>query len=98
MGSIALFAVSHSQLNKALPYEPPTTLVWYNAHYSRHFDIDKGAKSLNNFLEACRLEIADGIRGLGKTSLAQVNREDLISIDETVAKGCGIPMAYDPYV
>jgi glutamate synthase domain-containing protein 2 len=98
MGSIALFAVSHSQLNKALPYEPPTTLVWYNAHYSRYFDIDKGARSLNNFLEACRLEMADGIRGLGKTSLAQVNREDLVSTDETVAKGCGIPMAYDPYV
>lgn len=98
MGSIALFAISHSQLDKPLPYEPPTTLVWYNAHYSRHFDIDKGAESLNNFLEACNLEIADGIRGLGKTSLAQVSKDDLVSIDETVAKGCAIPMVYEPYV
>lgn len=97
IGSIALFAVSHPQLKKALPFEPPTTLVWYNAHYSSDFDIEKGAESLNNFLEACLLEIADGVRGLGKTSLSQVNREDLISIDETVAKGCGIPMAYQPY-
>ncbi len=98
IGSIALFAVSHPQLNKALPFEPPTTLVWYNAHYSSDFDIQKGAESLNNFLEACNLEIADGIRALGKTSFAQVSRDDLIAIDETVAKGCGIPMAYEPYV
>jgi sugar fermentation stimulation protein len=97
MGSIALFAVSHSQLKKALPFEPPTSLVWYNAHYSKSFDISKGAKSLNNFLESCHLEIADGVRGLGKTSLMQVNKDDLIAIDETVAKGCGIPMAYHPY-
>ncbi|MGI5851721.1 MAG: FMN-binding glutamate synthase family protein [Caldicoprobacterales bacterium] len=97
MGSIALFAVSHPQLNKPLPFEPPTTLIWYNAHYSRYFDIAQGAKSLNNFLEACYLEIADGVRGLGKTSFAQVSREDLVAIDELVAKGCGIPMAYQPY-
>lgn len=98
IGSIALFAVSHPQLYKALPFEPPTSLVWYNAHYSRNFDIQKGAESLNNFLEACNLEIADGVRALGKTSFAQVSKDDLIAIDETVAKGCGIPMAYEPYV
>ena len=96
IGSIALFAVSHPQLNKALPFEPPTTLVWYKAHYSSDFNIQKGAESLNNFLEACNLEIADGIRALGKTSFAQVNRDDLIAIDETVARGCDIPMAYVP--
>jgi glutamate synthase domain-containing protein 2 len=97
MGAIALFAVSHSQLDKPLPYEPPTTLVWYNSHYSHDLNIAKGAKSLNNFLEASHLEIAEGVRGLGKTSYNQVSRDDLISIDETVAKGCGVPMAYQPY-
>lgn len=97
MGSIALFAVSHPQLNKPLPFEPPTSLIWYNTHYSRYFDIKKGAESLNNFLEACRLEIADGIRALGKTSYTQVSKDDLVSIDELIARGCGIPMAYQPY-
>lgn len=97
MGSISLFAVSHPQLTKPLPYEPPTTLIWYDAQYSRHFDIQKGAQSLNNFLESCNLEIADGVRGLGKTSFSQVNRDDLVAIDELVAKGCDVPMAYQPY-
>jgi len=97
IGSVALFAVAHSQVEKALPFEPPITLTWYDGKYSKCFNIDLGAKNLNNFLEACRLELAEGIRSLGKTSISQVSHEDLICIDEVVAKGCNIPMVYQPF-
>jgi len=97
IGTIALFAVSHLQIEKAIPFEPPTTLTWYEGKYSKNFNIELGAKSLNNFLESCRLELAEGIRALGKTSLSQVNHEDLVCIDELIAKGCNIPMVYQPF-
>jgi glutamate synthase domain-containing protein 2 len=97
IGTVALFAVSHSQTEKAIPFEPPITLTWYEGRYSKKFNIDLGARTLNNFLESCRLELAESIRALGKTSLSQVNCEDLICIDELVAKGCSIPMVYQPF-
>ena len=97
IGTVALFAVSHSQIEKALPFEPPTSLTWYKGSHSKRFNIDLGAKNLNNFFEACRLELAEGIRALGKTSISQVSHDDLICIDEVVAKGCNIPMVYQPF-
>ena len=96
IGTVALFAVSHGQIEKALPFEPPTALTWYEGRHSKRFNINLGAESLNNFLEACRLELMEGIRALGKTSISQVSRDDLICIDEVIAKGCNIPMAYQP--
>jgi hypothetical protein len=36
-----------------------------------------------------------GIKALGKTSIKEVNRKDLFSLDETISKGLGIPMAYE---
>ena len=97
IGAIALVAVSHPFITKALPYEPPTAITWYESHYAKDFDIDIGAKALNNFLEACKLELIMGIRALGKTALSQVNTDDLVTNSELIAKGCNIPMSYEPY-
>jgi len=98
IGSIALFAMSHTQVLKALPFEPPTQLVWYDGKYGNQFDIDKGAEALYRFLMSCKEEIDEGIKALGKTALSQVNREDLSALNETIARGCNIPMVYEPFV
>jgi glutamate synthase domain-containing protein 2 len=97
IGAIALVALSHNQVHKPLPFEPPTALTWYDEVFADRFDIKTGAKSLQNFFESCKLEMAEGIRALGKTSLSQVNREDLMTTNEMFAKGLGIPMVYDAF-
>lgn len=97
IGAIALIALSHGQIYKALPFEPPTSITWYDDKYSNKFDIETGAKSLYNFFESCKLEMMEGIRALGKTSLSQVNRDDLITTNEMFARGMELPMAYDAF-
>ncbi len=97
IGAIALIALSHNQIYKALPFEPPTSLTWYDDKHSDQFDIETGAKHLCNFFESCKLEMIEGIRALGKTSLSQVNRDDLMTTNEMFARGMDLPMVYDSF-
>ncbi len=98
IGAIALFALTHNQALKALPFEPPTQVVWYEGHFSKKLNVSEAADALYNFLTACKQEIADGIKALGKTSLQEVNRSDLMSLNELVTKATGIPMVYEPFI
>ena len=98
MGAVALFALSHTQVLKPLPFEPPTQIVWHGAKYANKFNVNEGAKYLYQFLLACKDEIDKGIKALGKTRLAEVGREDLMALNELIGKGCGINMAYDPFL
>ncbi len=94
IGTIALFAMSHTQVLKSLPFEPPNRIIWYEGKQADQFNMEEGAMALKKFLEACREELAIGIRGLGKHNIADVSKDDLVSLNETVSKGCHIPMAY----
>jgi len=96
IGSIALVAVSHGQVHKALPFEPPTSLVWYDGDAADQFDVKAGARSFQNFMNSCKLEMEDGIRALGKTSISQIDQTDLVTTNEMYAKGLDIPMVYVP--
>ena len=98
MGAVALFAMAHSQVLKALPYEPPTQVVWYHGKYKQKFSVSEGAKSLSQFLASCKEEFDEAIKALGKTSLKEVNRQDLMALNELVSKGCNIPMVYEPFL
>ncbi len=98
IGGIALFAVSHTQVLKAIPFEPPTQLVWYDGKHAADFDVAAGSKSLAKFLNSCRDELIEAVKALGKTSVKQVNRDDLFALDEFIAKGVGVPLAYEPFV
>lgn len=95
IGSAALFAISHTQVLKPIPFEPPTQLVWYDGKFAKKFDAEKGARSLHLYLKSCRLEMIEGIRALGKRSIQEVGREDLMSLDETISKGLDLPMVYE---
>ncbi len=96
IGTSALFAISHTQVLKPIPYEPPTQLVWYDGKFAKKFDVEKGAKCLCRYLESCKLEMEDAIRALGKRSIHEIDREDLMSMDETIGKALGLPMVYEP--
>lgn len=97
IGAIALVAVSHPQILKAMPFEPPTAAVLYGKSAAKKFNVEEGAKALKNFFESCKLEMAEGIRALGKVSISQVDKNDLTTTDEMYARALDIPLIYEPY-
>jgi glutamate synthase domain-containing protein 2 len=96
IGTAALVALVHTQLLKALPWEPPTQLIWYRGRLAKRFDVEAGAGSLAKYLQACRAEMADGLRALGKTSHRELSRADLMALDPLTAESCGVELAYRP--
>ena len=96
IGSVVLFAMTHDQVLKALPYEPPTQVVWYDGKHKGRFNKKKAAQTLAKYFLSCKAEIEVGVKSLGKKTIHEVDRDDLFSIDETVARGLKIPMAYEP--
>jgi len=96
IGTMALFATSHTQVLHPLPFEPPTQIAWYTGKYRKKFNIEQGAKNLANYLKSCSLEMAEGIRALGKTSLQEVNKDDLMALDPLIAEATGVEPAYRP--
>lgn len=97
IGTIALFAISHTQLAKVLPFEPPTQLTWYGAEGEDRFDPQEGAMSLHRFLSSFRDEVTVGVRALGKTRITDVCRSDLVALEQDASRGCGVPMAYEAF-
>lgn len=97
IASIALFALAHTMVLQAMPFEPPTQVVWYDGQFKDKFDLEQGAMNLANFIKSCTLEMTEGVKALGKTGIAQVDKADLFALNETVARGVGVPMAYEPY-
>lgn len=96
VGSSILFATSHTQVIKTIPWEPPTQLVYYIGSHEEQFNIEDGAKSGANYLKSCVLEMEEGIRALGKKSLSEVVVGDLSSNDPQMAKVCEVPFTGDP--
>ncbi len=93
-GTAVLFAVSHRQTEKILPWEPPGTLIWYNGTKKKSFDIDLGTRSLANYLNSIKEEIEDSLRAMGKTSIHQLNQDDLRALDLETYLMTGITPAF----
>lgn len=92
IGTIALFALSHTQILKALPWEPPPQLVFFQGKYANKLNVNKGAQNLYKYLKACGEEMEEGIRALGKTNIKELSREDLFALDPLTAETIGIPL------
>lgn len=97
MGTAVLWAMTHDQVKKALPWEPPTELAFYPGKLKDELDVDKSATYLENFFHSFVDEMKVAIRALGKNSIRQVNSQDLVSLDELTSKVTKIPLAYEPY-
>lgn len=96
IGTIALFALSHTQVLQSLPFEPPTQLVFHHGQTANKLKTNRAAQHLANFLNSCALEMSEGIKALGKTSLAQVNHDDLVALNPVVAEAARVPQASRP--
>ncbi|HHW14332.1 MAG TPA: FMN-binding glutamate synthase family protein [Firmicutes bacterium] len=96
LGTVALFALAHTQILAALPWEPPTQLMGHRGTLKGRFNPDQGAQSLTKFLLSCRAEMEEGIRALGKTSHRELSPDDLMALDPLTAEICGVAPAYQP--
>ncbi|HBE05864.1 MAG TPA: hypothetical protein DCY85_05175, partial [Firmicutes bacterium] len=57
-------------------------------------DVDLAAQSLANFLKSCVDEMVLGAQALGKESLADVSREDLVALTREAAEITGVDLGY----
>ncbi|MFY9526877.1 MAG: FMN-binding glutamate synthase family protein [Limnochordia bacterium] len=94
LGTMALYAASHTQTLKAIPWEPPTQVAFARSKYAKQFNWKKGAETLNRYLQSCTEEIKEGVRALGKHSLQEVSRRDLVALDEVTSQIAQVPLAY----
>jgi glutamate synthase domain-containing protein 2 len=94
MGTAPLWAMTHTQITKAIPFEPPTQLVFYPGSMTDQFDEEKAAYHLQNFFVSFMEEIKVAVRALGKTSVREVYASDLLSLDEETSRITKIPLAY----
>ncbi|WP_390621688.1 FMN-binding glutamate synthase family protein [Oceanobacillus massiliensis] len=97
IGSAILFSVAHSQSLKPLPFEPPTQVVWNEGKFNNQFEREKGIESATKFFSASMEEMKVGIRALGKRSLKELSKTDLISYDELTSKMAGVPFSFKPW-
>ncbi len=95
IGTIALWAMTHTQVFHSLPYEPPVQVVYYQGKDKDKLNVEKGALNLANYLKSAVEEMKIATAALGKKSLAEVNKNDLFAIDERTAAIAGIPLAWD---
>jgi methylamine---glutamate N-methyltransferase subunit C len=94
VGSAMLFAVTHGQSINALPFEPPTQVAWNQGKFKDQFKTEEGTKTAANFLNASVEEMKMALRTMGKRSLNELSKKDLVSYDEHIAKMVGIPYSF----
>jgi glutamate synthase domain-containing protein 2 len=91
-GTAALYAATHAQLAKTLPFDPPTAITWSSGKLKDNFDAQKGSESLLNFLVSFADELQFGLQSLGKATLQELSADDLFAWDERVARVTGLPL------
>lgn len=94
MGTALLWAMTHDQVTKAIPWEPPTELTNYPGKLKDKFDAERAAKHLTNFFLSFVDEMEIAILALGKTSLRDVTADDLVALDELTSKVTKVPLAF----
>lgn len=90
IGTAACLALSHTQVVKTLPWEPPTELLFHGGKQEFKFDPQLGAEHLNKFLQSWILEMKEVARALGKRSLRELTRKDLVALDRLAAAMTGV--------
>lgn len=90
LGTVPLFALGHGQMEKVLPWEPPTTLIFYDSPTKTQLNIDQAATSVANTFKSMIVEMQDAMRALGKSSLKQLSPDDLVALDSFTAEVTGV--------
>ncbi|MFB5281580.1 FMN-binding glutamate synthase family protein [Peribacillus sp. Hz7] len=97
LGSAMLFTVAHNQILNAVPFEPPTQVVWNEGKFKEQFKIKDGVQAAEKFLTASTEEMKMALRAMGKRSLKELSKKDLVSYDDLTAQMIGIPFSFKPW-
>lgn len=93
IGTIALLAALHTQMTKALPQAPPSQMLLYKGKLADKLDVDLAANHLAKFLASCKAEMQLAVQATGKSSIKELNREDLVTVEKELAEFAGIRYA-----
>jgi methylamine---glutamate N-methyltransferase subunit C len=94
IATVPLLALTHGQVDKVIPWEPPTTLVFYDSPSNYKLEINLATTNVVNAITAMVLEMEEGMRALGKTSLKELNPDDLVALDSFTAEVTGVKRVY----
>lgn len=94
IGTIAIMALVFTQFIETMPQEPPTELILFTGKAKEELDVDLAAQSLANYLNSCVDEMVLGAQALGKESIADVTREDLVALTRETAEITGVDLGY----
>ncbi len=94
LGTVPLYALVNKQHKKVLAFEPPTTLVSYSSKLSKKLDINLGAERVANVLRSMVVEMEQVMRALGKSSIKDLNPDDLVALDSISAEIAGVQRVY----
>lgn len=92
IGTAAVMAMIGDQAVEAVPFEPPTSLVVYTGKMTDKLDVDRAARNLQRFLNACVTEMEQVAVTLGRTALSDISRSDLCALDPVVARATGVQL------
>lgn len=96
IGTTAILALVSEQMSKTVPFEPPTELVFYSGSLKDKFDIDAGVRNLTGYLRSAMTDIKHVIMALGKRSVSDLDKSDLVALQRDLAMICGVDYAYYP--
>lgn len=96
IGSIALVAMLGAQSTKATPAEPTPQLVLYDGKLQDDFDIDEGSRTLANFLNSCNEEMKLALLAMGKRSIGELSKEDLVATEKDLSECLNVGYAGCP--
>lgn len=96
LGTVPLFALVHNQVEKVAPWEPLTTLIFYDSPTKSQFNIPQAVTSVANIFTSMILEMQEGMRALGKASIKEMGHDDLVALDTVTAEVTGVKLAYAP--
>lgn len=93
--TIFLLAMTLPQNQDTVHLEEAIKMVHYNVPESMSFNIDRGAQSLANYINACTEEIKMSCRLLGIGDLHMIDKHHMYALDELTSKVTGVRAVYE---
>ncbi|SHF25917.1 glutamate synthase conserved region-containing protein [Seinonella peptonophila] len=94
IGTAALMALVSEQMTKTIPFEAPTSLVVYAGKMTDQLDVTQATQNLVRYFNAVLQEMELVAISLGKTSLSDLSKTDLCTLDPFISKATGIELGY----
>ncbi|CAM3798376.1 FMN-binding glutamate synthase family protein [Marinicrinis lubricantis] len=94
IGAAAMMALVGDQIVQTMPFEPPTSLVVYSGKMTEKLDVEKAAQGLVRYLHAAVKEMEMVAVTLGRTSLSDITKSDVCTLDPFVSKATRIQLGY----